>query len=105
MALFRHLHGGHRHDSALGEMAAQQTTGNVIHWADRYDRTVGILLLGNAGAMRTMTADLAGLQPGETVLDVGCGTGDLTQMAKARVGPTGHVFGIDAAPEMIEVAR
>jgi demethylmenaquinone methyltransferase/2-methoxy-6-polyprenyl-1,4-benzoquinol methylase/phosphoethanolamine N-methyltransferase len=52
-----------------------------------------------------MTVERAGLKPGDGVLDVGCGTGELTLVAKAGVGPAGRAVGIDASPEMIEVAR
>jgi demethylmenaquinone methyltransferase/2-methoxy-6-polyprenyl-1,4-benzoquinol methylase/phosphoethanolamine N-methyltransferase len=55
--------------------------------------------------MREMTLDLAEIAPGDQVLDVGCGTGTLTIAAKARAGANGEVHGIDAATEMIEVAR
>jgi demethylmenaquinone methyltransferase/2-methoxy-6-polyprenyl-1,4-benzoquinol methylase/phosphoethanolamine N-methyltransferase len=55
--------------------------------------------------MREMTLDLAEIAQGDQVLDVGCGTGTLTIAAKARAGASGEVHGIDAATEMIEVAR
>ncbi|HEU5485154.1 MAG TPA: class I SAM-dependent methyltransferase [Microlunatus sp.] len=47
----------------------------------------------------------AALRPGETVLDVGCGTGPTTIRAAAEVGPSGRVVGTDVAPAMVEVAR
>jgi SAM-dependent methyltransferase len=48
---------------------------------------------------------LAGLRPGMRVLDVGSGPGDVSFVAARLVGPTGTVLGVDAAPEMIELAR
>lgn len=48
---------------------------------------------------------LAGLRPGMRVLDIGCGPGDVSFIAARLVGPTGSVLGVDAAPEMIELAR
>ena len=48
---------------------------------------------------------LAGLRPGMRVLDAGCGPGDVSFIAARLVGPTGTVLGVDAAPEMIELAR
>jgi SAM-dependent methyltransferase len=47
----------------------------------------------------------AQLQPGERVLDVGCGTGPTTRRAAALVGPHGEVAGIDISPEMLVAAR
>jgi ubiquinone/menaquinone biosynthesis C-methylase UbiE len=52
-------------------------------------------------AFRQRIADLARLQPGESVLDVGCGTGTLALEARPRVGETGRVSGIDPSPQMI----
>jgi len=48
---------------------------------------------------------LAGLRPGMRVLDVGCGPGDVSFVAARLVGPQGTVIGIDAADDIIELAR
>jgi SAM-dependent methyltransferase len=48
---------------------------------------------------------LAGLRPGETVVDLGCGGGLDVFLAAAKVGPTGRAIGIDMTPEMLDLAR
>lgn len=67
---------------------------------------------GAAGYARTMAPSLrpvaaevvrrARLQPGETVLDVGTGTGNAAALAR---GEHRNIIGIDAAPAMLEIAR
>jgi ubiquinone/menaquinone biosynthesis C-methylase UbiE len=48
---------------------------------------------------------LAALRPGERVVDVACGTGAVTRLARERVGAGGTVAGIDVNPGMLAVAR
>jgi SAM-dependent methyltransferase len=43
-------------------------------------------------------------QPGQTILDIAAGTGDLGLLVAGRVGDRGHVISADFAPEMVEVA-
>lgn len=45
------------------------------------------------------------LKPGETVLDLGSGTGKICFIAAQVVGPTGKVIGVDMTDDMLEVAR
>jgi arsenite methyltransferase len=47
----------------------------------------------------------AQLQPGEVVVDFGCGGGIDVILAAHKVGPQGKVVGIDMAPHMIEQAK
>jgi ubiquinone/menaquinone biosynthesis C-methylase UbiE len=85
--------------------SAPQTEGRLIRWASSYDLVVSLLTLGQASRLRSRTVDHALLKPGESILDVGCGTGAVTLPAKKRVGSNGRAAGIDPAPEMIAVAR
>ncbi|MCB1713640.1 MAG: class I SAM-dependent methyltransferase [Candidatus Competibacteraceae bacterium] len=50
-------------------------------------------------------ADVAQLEPGQTVLDVACGTGLCARAALARVRPDGKVSGLDCNPDMLAVAN
>lgn len=45
------------------------------------------------------------VKPGETVLDLGSGTGKICFIAAQVVGPTGHVIGVDMTDDMLAVAR
>jgi len=47
----------------------------------------------------------ADLQPGEVVLDLGSGAGMDALVAAGRVGPDGHVFGLDMSDEMLQLAQ
>lgn len=89
----------------IHSQSAPQTKGRTIPWASFYDAAVWLLSWGKGRTIRNATVELAQIKPGDRVLDVGCGTGDLTMAAKAVVGPTGEVYGTDASPEMIDLAR
>jgi len=82
-----------------------KTEGNTIPWAAFYDTIVRLLSFGKDQAIRNKTIELAQIKPGDKVLDVGCGTGNLTIAAKAVAGPSGDVYGTDAAANMIAVAQ
>jgi SAM-dependent methyltransferase len=45
------------------------------------------------------------LRPGDTVVDIGCGSGLCLAGLRAKVGPTGQVVGVEEAPAMIALAR
>jgi ubiquinone/menaquinone biosynthesis C-methylase UbiE len=80
------------------------TSGMTMGWAAPfYERYCPLIGLG--ARFRRMTLRHAGLQMGEQVLDVGCGTGVLTRTIAEVVGIDGVVHGIDAAPAMVAVAR
>jgi len=91
---------------STSEMTAPRTKGFVMHSEARYyDLLAWILTLGRERAFRQRLVELAGLQPRDKVLDIGCGTGTLAIVAKQRVGPEGTVDGVDASPEMIGRAK
>lgn len=55
--------------------------------------------------IRELAIERLRLRPGETVLDVGCGTGLSLEPLRRRVGATGRVVGIEQCPAMIARAR
>src|SRR5687767_8194245 len=92
----------HFHSHTVEQPA--QTEGMLIRWAPYYDLIVNIVTLGQARRLRRVTVEQAGIRPGNSVIDVGCGTGEVTLLAKTRA-KDGQVYGIDPSPEMITVAR
>lgn len=76
-------------------------TGLVLHEAVFYDLYIWLVTLGRERSLREGMLHFAHLRPGESILDVGCGTGTLAIAAKRQVGITGRVYGVDASPEMI----
>jgi ubiquinone/menaquinone biosynthesis C-methylase UbiE len=101
----------HTHSQQQEEMvpgigdSVPRTTGIVLHSPIFYDLTVWLAFLGKEHAFRDKILDLARLANGESVLDVGCGTGTLAIAAKRHVGRSGTVQGVDASPEMLSRAE
>lgn len=70
-----------------------------------YDRLNTLLTLGSDERWRRAAIRASGLRSGDAALDVACGTGKLTSLLAARVGPFGRVVGVDLSPGMLEIAR
>lgn len=69
-------------------------------WSKNWRRTHEILT-----KLTGMLDTKAAAQPGETVLDVGCGTGETSRGLATRVGAGGQVDGIDISALLLDIAR
>jgi SAM-dependent methyltransferase len=69
-------------------------------WEDRRE-----WLLAVTGSVNDWLVEQADPQPGQTVLDIAAGTGDLGFAAAGRIGPEGRLLTTDFAPEMVEAAK
>jgi demethylmenaquinone methyltransferase / 2-methoxy-6-polyprenyl-1,4-benzoquinol methylase len=73
--------------------------------ADRYDLMNSVMTAGMHHRWRERAADLARVGPGDSALDVCCGTGDLALELARRVRPRGRVVGLDFSAPMLELAQ
>jgi ubiquinone/menaquinone biosynthesis C-methylase UbiE len=85
--------------------AAPHTEERTVRWARLYDLGTTLLSFGRLAALHRRIVELAGIRPGERILDVGCGPGRLALVAGTAAGPAGETCAIDPAPEMVELAR
>jgi ubiquinone/menaquinone biosynthesis C-methylase UbiE len=99
----RHFH------SEASEASAKETKGLILNGGWRYDLGIWFIdtfvFRGQLRELRQRTANLARMQPGEQVLDVGCGTGTLAMEVQSRVGRAGRVAGVDPGTQQIARAR
>jgi demethylmenaquinone methyltransferase / 2-methoxy-6-polyprenyl-1,4-benzoquinol methylase len=70
-----------------------------------YDLMNTVMTAGMHHRWRERAADRAELVPGDTALDLCCGTGDLALALARRVGPEGSVVGCDFSERMLDQAR
>lgn len=73
--------------------------------APAYDRLNDWLSLGQHWIWKQMTVKWSGAQPGDTGLDICCGSGDLTRLLAKQVGVNGHVYGLDFSAAQLAIAR
>jgi ubiquinone/menaquinone biosynthesis C-methylase UbiE len=80
---------------------SRKTWGQMAQgWEDRREWLMDI-----TGRVNERLVEKADPQPGQTVLEVAAGTGDLGFLVAERVGNQGRVISTDFAPEMVDVAR
>ncbi len=70
--------------------------------APRYDLMNRLISLGRDQTWRRQALNVAGIQPGDRVIDLATGTGDLADLVAKR-GAT--VYGVDLAPQMLVAAK
>jgi ubiquinone/menaquinone biosynthesis C-methylase UbiE len=106
--------------AGAGETVPVGTGGDVVsyQWADcdrntvssRYDRIADFIpffdwLFFLPWDLRQKAVTDLGLSRGDSVLEIGCGTGRNFQFLRDAVGPTGNIYGIDISPGMLGKAR
>jgi ubiquinone/menaquinone biosynthesis C-methylase UbiE len=93
------------HDTLKGLRRRQRGTGTTI---DRFllnELASQIAFGGRRGRVYRRIVSLAGVRPGDSVLDVGCSSGYLARKLAAAAGAAGHVTGVDPSQAAIAYAR
>ncbi len=93
-------------------MAQQIFTRNEVkriynNLAEKYDASLfWFYLMGfQVKTYRQKAIERLHLKPGDTVVDLGCGTGLNFEWLKKKIGPEGKVIGVDLSNEMLEQAK
>lgn len=73
--------------------------------AKRYDLMNSIMTLGMDKGWRRQVVQRVGATPGKEIIDVCCGTGQLSMELARAVGPAGKIVGLDFSENMLQVGR
>lgn len=73
--------------------------------AERYDLMNDLMSIGIHRLWKRAFVSGCGMRPGQRVLDLAGGTGDIAELARARVAPNGAVLVADINREMLEAGR
>jgi demethylmenaquinone methyltransferase / 2-methoxy-6-polyprenyl-1,4-benzoquinol methylase len=84
---------------------ARRVRGVFDSVAPRYDLMNDLMSLGLHRAWKAYTVMVANLRPGDQVLDIAGGTGDLALAFAKKVGPTGRVVHTDINEAMLRTGR
>ena len=90
-------------DTGTGDRADDDEYAGKLGYTD--DDVAAVAEGANLGLGCGNPTAIAGLEPGETVLDLGSGGGFDCFLAAREVGESGRVIGVDMTPEMVEKAR
>lgn len=87
------------------EEKEQRVRGVFDSVADNYDLMNDMMSFGIHRLWKRYAINMAGLQPGQQVLDLAGGTGDLTRLMAPRIEPGGHIILSDINAAMLAVGR
>ncbi|MFB0508750.1 MAG: class I SAM-dependent methyltransferase [Thermodesulfobacteriota bacterium] len=87
-------------------LSKQEIRSSYQSAAKYYDFAVRLYgLIGIRKAYRSRAVKLLGLQRGDCVVELGCGTGLNFPLIVEQIGPEGRLIGVDLAPKMLACAR
>ena len=92
-------------ESVAENEKARRVAGVFDSVADRYDLMNNLMSGGMHRLWKRFTIDQSGVRPGQKVLDIAGGTGDLARAFQERVGPTGTVLLTDINASMLARGR
>jgi ubiquinone/menaquinone biosynthesis C-methylase UbiE len=94
-------------ESMTTPVAAAESPATAVYALGR-DRAESTRLQRQSDELRPDSAallDRAGIRPGQTAIDLGCGPSGIIEMLAERVSPGGRVVGLDADPAHVAMAR
>jgi len=73
--------------------------------AQHYDFFMNVILLGYYPHLIKKVVDKMDIQPEQSILDLGSGTGRNDCLMARKIGPDGHIMGLDISEEMLNLSR